>query len=141
MRQDLPLFPEQASTLAGRRSTPLYFFLVAVSLFFAHADRRVLIVIFAVRYRRRRRGRRGDRTIHGLAAARDRSGSVIPLVHRAWSMFVWGAKLFFAMRRARRPTRMEIYVVGKQWMWKLQHPEGQREINELHVPVGAAGAS
>ena len=30
----------------------------------------------------------------------------------------------------------EVYVVGKQWMWKLQHPEGQREINELHVPVG-----
>ena len=31
---------------------------------------------------------------------------------------------------------MEIYVVGKQWMWKLQHPDGQREINELHVPTG-----
>ena len=31
---------------------------------------------------------------------------------------------------------MEIYVVGKQWMWKIQHPDGQREINELHVPVG-----
>ena len=37
-----------------------------------------------------------------------------------------------------RPPRgsMEIYVVGKQWMWKVQHPDGQREINELHVPVG-----
>ena len=31
---------------------------------------------------------------------------------------------------------MEVYVVGKQWMWKFQHPSGQREINELHVPVG-----
>src|SRR5262249_46994780 len=31
---------------------------------------------------------------------------------------------------------MEIYVVGKQWMWKVQHPGGQSEINELHVPVG-----
>ena len=31
---------------------------------------------------------------------------------------------------------MEIYVVGKQWMWKVQHIDGQREINELHVPVG-----
>ena len=31
---------------------------------------------------------------------------------------------------------MEVYVVGKQWMWKAQHETGQREINELHVPVG-----
>jgi cytochrome c oxidase subunit 2 len=31
---------------------------------------------------------------------------------------------------------MEVYVVGKQWMWKLQHSTGQREINELHVPLG-----
>ena len=30
---------------------------------------------------------------------------------------------------------MEIYVVGKQWMWKMQHSTGQREINELHIPV------
>jgi cytochrome c oxidase subunit 2 len=31
---------------------------------------------------------------------------------------------------------MQIYVVGKQWMWKVQHMEGRREINELHVPIG-----
>jgi cytochrome c oxidase subunit 2 len=50
-------------------------------------------------------------------------------------MFVWGADLFF--RLARPPQNaMEIFVIGKQWMWKVQHPEGVREINELHVPIG-----
>ena len=50
-------------------------------------------------------------------------------------MFVWGADLFF--RLAPPPANaMEIFVVGKQWMWKVQHPDGVREINELHVPIG-----
>jgi cytochrome c oxidase subunit 2 len=50
-------------------------------------------------------------------------------------MFFWGASLYF--QHARPPAgSQDIYVVGKQWMWKLQHPEGRREINELHVPVG-----
>jgi cytochrome c oxidase subunit II len=50
-------------------------------------------------------------------------------------MFGWGAKVFFDVYRPPAGA-MEIYVVGKQWMWKVQHMEGQREINELHVPVG-----
>ena len=50
-------------------------------------------------------------------------------------MFVWGAKVFFDLSRPPAGA-MEIYVVGKQWMWKVQHTDGQREINELHVPVG-----
>jgi cytochrome c oxidase subunit 2 len=50
-------------------------------------------------------------------------------------IFVWGANLYFTLYRP--PTEaMDIYVTGKQWMWRFQHPEGQREINELHVPVG-----
>jgi cytochrome c oxidase subunit 2 len=50
-------------------------------------------------------------------------------------MFGWGAVLY--VRNAQAPAgTFEIYVVGKQWMWKLQHPEGNREINELHVPIG-----
>ena len=50
-------------------------------------------------------------------------------------MFVWGAKVFVD---AHRPPddAMEIFVIGKQWMWKVQHPEGRREINTLHVPLG-----
>src|ERR1043165_4260789 len=50
-------------------------------------------------------------------------------------MFLWGAKIYFNI--ARPPSdAVEFTVVGKQWMWKIQHPEGRREINELHVPVG-----
>jgi cytochrome c oxidase subunit 2 len=50
-------------------------------------------------------------------------------------MFFWSADIFFVLRRPPRDS-MEIKVVGKRWMWKLQHLSGQREINELHVPVG-----
>ena len=50
-------------------------------------------------------------------------------------MFGWGASIFF--KESRPPDNAtQIYIVAKQWMWKLQHPEGQREINELHIPVG-----
>ena len=50
-------------------------------------------------------------------------------------MFVWGASLYFQITTP-PSNAMEIYVVGKRWMWKAQHVTGQREINELHVPVG-----
>ena len=51
-------------------------------------------------------------------------------------IFVWGAEPLLRRSSGRPTTRCEVYVVGKQWMWKLQHLTGQREINELHVPVG-----
>ena len=60
--------------------------------------------------------------------------SVIPFLI-TMVIFVWGASVFFAMSRPPDET-LNIYVVGKQWMWKFQHLDGQREINELHVPVG-----
>jgi cytochrome c oxidase subunit 2 len=50
-------------------------------------------------------------------------------------MFVWGAKIYIDQSHA-PPDAMEIDVVGKQWMWKIQHATGRREIDELHVPVG-----
>jgi cytochrome c oxidase subunit 2 len=50
-------------------------------------------------------------------------------------IFIWGALVYFDAYRA-PDDATPIYVVGKQWMWKIQHPEGQREINELHVPAG-----
>jgi len=48
--------------------------------------------------------------------------------------FVWGAVIYFGERTAPADS-MDVYVVAKQWMWKLEHADGQREINELHVPV------
>jgi cytochrome c oxidase subunit II len=50
-------------------------------------------------------------------------------------IFFWGAIVFFKERTPPRDAT-EVYVVAKQWMWKIEHAEGQREINELHVPVG-----
>jgi cytochrome c oxidase subunit 2 len=52
-------------------------------------------------------------------------------------MFVWGAIIYFDIYNPPNDA-LEIGIVGRQWMWKAQHAEGQREINELHVPVGQA---
>ncbi len=50
--------------------------------------------------------------------------------------YVWGARLYFAY--ASTPTDpLEVYVVAKQWIWTLEHRNGRREINILHVPRGS----
>jgi cytochrome c oxidase subunit 2 len=60
--------------------------------------------------------------------------SVIPMIIFLF-IFAWGAFIYFGERTPPQDAS-EVYVVAKQWMWKVQHEEGQREINELHVPVG-----
>lgn len=130
MWSDLPLFPEKASTVAGGVDS-LYFFLVLVAGFFSVLIFS-LVFFFALRYRRRTEAER-PKPIWGSTAL-ELMWTVIPLI-LTMVMFGWGAALYF--RNARSPAgTFEIYVVGKQWMWKLQHPEGPREINELHVPAG-----
>ena len=129
MEPGIPLFPDQASTLAPRVDA-LYFFLVAVSSFFAVLVA-VLVVVFAMRYRRRGANEIGE-PIHGSLAL-ELVWTGIPFI-LAMVMFVWGASVYFAIARPPDQT-LDIYAVGKQWMWKFQHREGQREINELHVPV------
>jgi len=130
MFTNFPLFPQQASAQAGQVDA-IYFFMVAVTAFFSILIAG-LIVFFAIRYRRRHRDEVGY-AIHGSLAL-ELMWTVIPFFI-VMIMFAWGAKVFFNMYRP--PVgAMEIYVVGKQWMWKVQHMDGQREINELHVPVG-----
>jgi cytochrome c oxidase subunit 2 len=125
----VPLFPERASTTADQVDA-LFFFLLAVTgsaaLLIA-----VLIVYYSVRYRRRAEGPRPPR-IEG-AWRLEVFWSVVPLLIFL-VMFAWGAHGYFALTQP-PDDAIEIYVVGKQWMWKVQHPGGQREINELHVPV------
>ena len=111
----------------------LYFFLLAISVFFSLLIAG-LIVFYAVRYRRRAPNAIGT-SIHG-GLWLEVTWSVIPLMI-SMVIFVWGASVFFAMSSPPDET-LNIYVVGKQWMWKFQHLDGQREINELHVPVGRA---
>ena len=125
-----PLFPEQASTIAGRVDA-LYFFLLGLSAFFGLLIAG-LIVYFAIRYQRKQKDAIGDR-IHGSMAL-EIAWTGIPFLI-TMVLFVWGASVYFAMARPPDET-LNIYVVAKQWMWKFQHLDGQREINELHVPVG-----
>ena len=130
MLSHLPFFPPQGSTNAASVDA-LYLFFIAVSAFFSLLIA-VLIVFFAVRYRRRAPDEVGA-PIHGSLVL-ELTWTFIPLVI-AMVMFVWGASLYFQITTP-PSNAMEIYVVGKRWMWKAQHVSGQREINELHVPVG-----
>ena len=130
MSTSFPLFPPSASTMALEVDL-LYLFIVALNVFFVVLVA-ALVVIFAVKFRRRHPDDVGA-DIHGSLVL-ELGWTFIPFV-LSMVMFVWGADLFF--RLARPPQNaMEVFVVGKQWMWKVQHPEGVREINELHVPVG-----
>ena len=130
MLSNLPLFPKQASTVAGSVDA-LYLFLVLTSIFFSVLIF-VLLLYFAIKYRRRSDSDR-PAPIHGDLRL-ELLWIVLPL-GLTMVMFVWGTKVFFHMSTP--PTEaLEISAVGKQWMWKFQHPSGHREINELHVPIG-----
>lgn len=130
MLKDFPLHPELASTFAWQIDG-LYFLMVALSLLFC-----VLIagaiVFFSIRYRRRSEDER-PKPVHGSIPL-EIAWSVIPLI-MSLGIFFLGAELYFRMYTVPE-NAIDIYAVGKQWMWKIQHPEGKREINELHVPVG-----
>jgi cytochrome c oxidase subunit II len=130
MWSGFPLFPEQASTMAGRVDA-LYLALLVIGAFFSILIAS-LIVAFAVRFRRRSPNEVGT-PIHGSMTL-ELVWTLVPL-GIVFVVFLWGAEIFFSMARV-PPQAMEIYVVGKRWMWKTQHLSGQREINELHVPVG-----
>jgi cytochrome c oxidase subunit 2 len=126
----LPLFPEAASTIAEQVDA-LYFFLVGLAGFFALLIA-TLIVAFAIVFRRRHADEVGAQVHGGLLL--EVGWTVIPFLITMF-IFFWGAKVYFAMANPPEET-LNVYVVGKQWMWKVQHTAGQREINELHVPVG-----
>jgi cytochrome c oxidase subunit 2 len=128
----LRLFPEQASTFAPDVDHLLYF-LLAVAAFFTLAIF-CAIFYFAIRYRRRSENELPG-AIHG-GMALEILWSVIPF-GLTMVMFTWGASIYFDESRP-PDNALDIYVVGKQWMWKLEHLGGQREINELHIPVGRA---
>src|SRR5260370_2466402 len=129
MQSWIPFIPENASTLSWRVDA-LYFYLSGVTLFFCLLISAILI-FFLIRYRRRTpyeipRPIAGSHKLETL-------WTVIPFLI-AMTMFVWGARLYFE-EYSPPQNAIEGYVVGKQWMWKIQHSTGQREINELHVPL------
>src|SRR5271167_3107358 len=123
------LFPPEASSIAPYADA-LYFFLVLISLV-GLAVVALLIVLFSVLYRKERNPEATQ--IEGSTLL-EATWTIIPLA-LFMVTFVWGALLYFRIYNP--PTNaMNIYIVGKQWMWKAEHPGGQHEINMLHVPTG-----
>jgi len=129
--KNFPLFPPEASRIAPQMDA-LLFFMVLVSLI-GLTIVVLLVASFSILYSKKR---------HPVAVQVEGS----TLLEATWTiiplglflvMFVWGALIYF---RVYTPpaNAMNIYVVGKQWMWKAEHPGGQHEINALHVPTGRA---
>ena len=126
----IPLLPEQASTFA--EEVDLYFyFLVGLTFFFSILIG-IVATVFMIRYRRKRADEVPE-AIEG-AMALEITWTVIPFLISMF-IFAWGAKIYYDMYKEPKEA-LEIFVTGKQWMWRAQHPDGVREINELHIPVG-----
>ena len=122
------LFPAEASTIAPYTDA-LYFFLLLMTLF-GVALVCTIVLVFSVKYRKAKN-----------PVATQVEGST--LLEATWTIiplgiflviFVWGALLYF---RIYNPpvNAMNVYIIGKQWMWKAEHPGGQHEINALHIPI------
>jgi cytochrome c oxidase subunit 2 len=124
------IFPEQASTGAAGVDH-LYFYLLCVTVFFTGLIF-LLVLIFCVKYRRRPGRDTGVQVKSNLLL--EITWIAIPLV-LVLIMFFWGVAAYFPIYRPPSDA-LDVYVVGRQWMWKLQHAEGASEINELHVPLG-----
>ncbi len=126
----IELFPPQASTIAWQVDL-LYAFLVALTVVFCIAVFG-MVIVFAIKYRRRSEDEQPEQN-HGNLAL-ELSWTIIPLFI-ALFVFLVGADIFFRLHKS-PDDPLEIYAVGKQWMWKIQHESGKREINTLHVPKG-----
>jgi cytochrome c oxidase subunit 2 len=124
------LFPEAASTFAHNVDA-LYLFLVAITAFFSLLIG-TLVVVFAIRYHRRSPDEVAT-DVHESSVL-EIVWTIIPL-GIALVVFFWGASVYFRITRPPADAT-EIYVTAKQWMWKIEHADGHREMNELHVPVG-----
>ncbi|SAK45452.1 cytochrome c oxidase subunit II [Caballeronia calidae] len=129
MNASFHFFPHSATTASGRYDALFIaqlIVLAAVALAVA-----LLIVIFSIRYRA---GSTADRS-HAPTSARavEIAWTVTPLVLFIGT-FAWAAYDFTQLYRV-PPDAMPVFVVAKQWMWKLEHANGKREIDELHVPV------
>lgn len=125
----MPLYPESASNFAPDVDG-LMLFIIGVCIFFAVVIT-VAIVYFFFRYKRKTPDEIGA-PIHGDLRL-EIMWIVLPFF-LLMAMFGWGAVIYVDYRHTPSDT-LDVYVIGKQWMWKLEQPNGRREINELHVPV------
>ncbi len=130
MLAEIIWFPTQASTTAYAVDWLLLGLVVVTGT--VGLGVAVALIGFAIRYRRRP----GQPTPHAMPGnvGLELTWTLTPLII-FYGFFTWGAIVYFDAFRAPDDAGV-VYVVAKQWMWKFQHPEGQREINELHVPTG-----
>ncbi len=126
----VPLMPEQASKFAMEVDL-FYLGLWLLTIVFSIGIA-VAAFIFMVKYRRRREGEIPEQ-IEG-AMKLELLWTIIPFII-SLGIFAWGAKLYYQIYTPPSES-LEIFVTAKQWMWRAQHPDGQREINGLHIPVG-----
>jgi cytochrome c oxidase subunit 2 len=126
----LPFWPVAASAHAVKVDTLMAAFTALI--FCLTAPVFVLIVVFAIKYRRGRAADRTHRPSQNVLA--ETSWTVIPFL-LTLGFFAYAAYLYLDLGRPPADS-LVIDVVAKQWMWKFEHPGGQREIDDLHVPVG-----
>ncbi len=126
---DFHIFPPQAST-SSHSVDALFFTLIAISLFYL-AIIFLPILYFAIKYRQ---GSKADRSNPSEGSNLIEIGWTAVPTLMGLGLFYWGAVDYFKIER-KPDNALEVQVVGKQWMWKLQHAEGKREINELHIPI------
>jgi cytochrome c oxidase subunit II len=125
----MPFQPPAASSIAGDVDG-LYYLLTGITVFFSVLVFSI-IFYFMIKYRRRSEDEVPPETHTSMVL--ELSWTIIPSLICV-VLFVWASALY--VQESRPPaSSTEIFVIGKQWMWHLQHPEGPREINELHVPV------
>jgi cytochrome c oxidase subunit 2 len=132
MKSSFPLFPDSASALSPDVDA-LFIVWSLISVFFTVLIAGLIIVLMA-RYRRKHAEEVG--TNEEMPVWIEILWSAVPLAIML-VMFAWGARVFFTLYRPPADA-IEFTAIGKQWMWKIQHPEGQREINAMHVPVDQA---
>lgn len=127
---NFPIYPEQASDFAVQFDL-LFWFETALSIFFF-----VLVVafilLFAVKYRRGSNANRVNPPHHHRVLE---LGMIFSLIALCLVVFVWSSRLYVNVVVA-PANAAEIFIIGKQWMWHLQHSNGVRENNELHLPKG-----
>lgn len=127
----LRLFPDSASTVSGE--VDLLFVTLIVVCGVVATGIACFLIYSIVRYRRRHENELPPQIRNYVPA--EITWIVLPLIV-FMGMYLWGAKVYFDIERPPN-NALQLWVVGKQWMWKVQYPGGQREINSLHIPVGS----
>lgn len=124
------IIPEQASTYAG----PVDLLFYALTLFVGAFTVIIMCVLLYLGLRYRKLKGEDRRSVHKEMLPLELTWTAIPAVI-AIAIFAWGAVLYYDYSNVPENT-VDINVMGKRWMWKMQHPNGMREVNKLHIPVG-----